>query len=72
MLLVNLLFDLFMQQTSLLNVIDDGHISYHEHHVINGYDRPELADAVEGYVTDMEYEFEKLLRAINRVRDSHA
>lgn len=72
MLLVNLLFDLFIQQMPLLNALDEAHVSYHDHHVINGYDRQDLSKAADAYLTDWDNAFEKLLRDINQVRDSHA
>lgn len=72
MLLVNLLFDLLMKQTQLLDALDEGQVNYHDHHVINGFDREDLGSAVDAFLTDMNYEFEKLLRELRKVRDSHA
>lgn len=62
--LASLLFNLFIQQPELLCVLEAGDKQYCFDNVMNGYDRQDLARAVEAYMSDLDYEFETLVRAL--------
>jgi len=72
MALASILYRLFLKPQPLIQALEDGSWNYHMNHAINGYDRQELTQALDDYMSDYSGAYEALTQAIYLQGDSHA